>query len=164
MCISLKHCFLNLIFSWTFSFHHQVSLSLLIIPFDSPKISLATFRTITVISFHISLAHPCFSQTHSFANLVIKFLILSPFNCHHLIRGGNIARLLGRLNLIRTSITRGLCCVVTPSPGITLQFVQILLSELLIKKKSICDLLAPLLYVIRCSSRFLKQVLTILRS
>ena len=60
------------------------------------------------------------------------------------------------------SIINTLCWVVKLSPG--LQSEQIFLSDFLIRHKHIWEQATPLLYVIRCSSLFLKHVLVLVRS
>src|SRR3990170_3133654 len=55
----LKQSFFSLIAFWTSSFHHQVSLSSLLLPLDTPNSSEATLRMQVAIFIHtLSASHP----------------------------------------------------------------------------------------------------------
>lgn len=69
-----------------------------------------------------------------------------------------------RFPLTRTSIANTICWVVKLSQSITWLFKQNFLFDFLIRKKYIWQHVTPFLYVIRCSSIFLKYILAIVRS
>uniref|UniRef100_M8C4Y0 Uncharacterized protein n=1 Tax=Aegilops tauschii TaxID=37682 RepID=M8C4Y0_AEGTA len=68
----LKQSFFSLIAFWTSSFHHQVSLSSLLLPLDTPNSSEATLRMQVAIFIHTLSASPPSSQGPSLMTLSLK--------------------------------------------------------------------------------------------
>ncbi|XBH94521.1 hypothetical protein VPH35_085279 [Triticum aestivum] len=116
----LKQSFFSLIAFWTSSFHHQVSLSSLLLPLDTPSSSEATLRMQVAIFVHTLFASPPSSQGPSLMTLSLNARATSPLSFHHFILA-TLARL-SRWTRIRKrkSATTSLCWGTTLSPGITL--------------------------------------------
>ena len=135
--------------TFTSSFPHDVSLQSGATPRDSPSTTLATLLMQLEILFHIVLGSSWAFQSASCTARSIKTLWLPSFSCNYLILGSNLCLIFLNLLLIRTFKTKSLCWVTTLSPGTTLQSMQLPLSTLLVKKKSIWLALDPLLKVIK---------------
>jgi len=134
--------------AFTSSLYHDVSLHYGAPPRDSLSTSLPTFLMQLPILFHVVLGSSWAFQSASCTNRSTKTPLLPSFNRHHLILRSNL-RLIFLNLLIRISKIKSLCWVTTLSSGTILQSIQQPLSTFLVKKKSICLALDPLLKVIK---------------
>lgn len=158
---SSTHCVLILILLWTFSFYHQGFLPLSSKLLDSPNFSFATFLISCVILSHLSFALPCAWPKPPLKYCFGKSFIFHPSNA----RDPWSFRVASSLHANFDPYIHNQYSMLSSQTFFRISFTiqDNFLSELLIRKKFICEHATPLLYMIRCSTLYLKHLLAIVR-